>query len=322
MRQDRDPRSTRSGTAQRARARVAAVTIAMLVFAVLGVTLVPGVASAATPDCVRNGEGSGPCVQKTFFPADFPETKPHGVMLIVAGGGWQSGNPNTASAYYQKAFNRWLARGYIVTMVEHSDGSGAIPNTPTADRGFNNVLQWYDQSRVFWNAQAGYGASFPICATGFSSGGHFALMLGAVRPSLSCIVVEGAPTRIHYAAGATRASGISQEAQNIADLSFSGVQGVSPTPNWSPLSYRSQGQLRMPILFGHANNDPLVSSAQTHTFCPRTSTNCRAEYLDAGGGGLADFTHADVKNQDLLDFRAKERSWVCAVVSRFTGPCR
>lgn len=149
------------------------------------------------------------------------------------------------------------------------------------------------------------------------------LMLGAARPSLSCIVVEGAPTRIDYSGGNTRAPGIRQDVQHLADRTFSGVQGVSPHPAWSPLTYRYQGQLRMPILIGHANNDPLVSSNQTHTFCPRTSTNCRAEYLDAGGGGAFDFTHADVKNQDLLDFRAKERAWACSVMTRITGrACR
>ncbi len=40
--------------------------------------------------------------------------------------------------------------------------------------------------------------------TGFSSGGHFALLLGANRPSLDCVVAEGAPSRLHHTPGPQR----------------------------------------------------------------------------------------------------------------------
>jgi len=296
-----------------------ALSIAVSLLSFLFVMVIPTAASAATPDCLRQNEATGPCLHKAAFPAGYPQTKPHGMMIIINSGGWQSSNPNAVNVYFDKAYNRWLNRGYVVAMIEHSDGSAVYPNTPTGGEGFTDVVQWYDEYRNFWNGQAGYGVNFPICASGFSSGGHLALMLGVARPALDCIVVEGPPTRLDYSGGNTRAPGLRQDVQYLADNAFSGVQGVSPDPVWSPLTYRPQGQLRMPILIGHANNDLLVSSDQTHTFCPRTSTNCRAEYLDAGGSGAWDFTHADVLNQDLLDFRAKERSWACDLMTRLTG---
>ncbi|MEJ7770472.1 MAG: hypothetical protein WKF51_01125 [Geodermatophilaceae bacterium] len=250
------------------------------------------------------------------------------MVIIIASGGWQSSIPasagNFAQEYYLKAFNRWVGRGYVVAMIEHSDGSNVTPNTATGSYAYSNVLEWYDQYRAYWNAQSGYGANFPICATGFSSGGHMSLMLGAGRPALDCVVVEGPPSRVNYVAGTTHAPGLRQDVQNLADQTFSGAIGVSPIAAWSPQTQQSTyGRLRMPILIGHANNDPLILPRQTHTFCPRTSTTCRAEYLDAGSGSVSDydFTHANVNNQDLLDFRAKERSWACAIVRAWTGPC-
>ena len=287
----------------------------------------PVIAAAAPPQCQRQGEATGPCASKVAFPASFPAVRLHGMIIIISSGGWQSGVAATpvgfTQVYYQKAFNRWLARGYVVAMVEHSDGSGVIANTPTGGAAFINILQWYDQYRSYWTSQPGYGANFPICATGFSSGGHMALMLGAARASLDCIVAEGPPSLINYAAGATHAPGLRQDAQNLANSAFADPPGTSPADVWSPLTQsESLGKLRMPILVGHANNDPLVLPVQTHTFCPRTSTTCRSEYLDAGGSAAdPDFTHANVADADLLAFRAKERSWVCNIVSRWTGPC-
>ncbi len=322
MRQARSFRCRQSRAGARSRARLAILTVASIGLSFVAVMFTAGTASADAAYCIRDGQASGPCVAKVGFPPNFPDTRAHGFMLIIGSGGWKSGDPNNAGDLYRKAFDRWVARGYIVAMVEHSDGTDALANTPTGDYAYINVLQWYDNYRAYWDVQPGYGANFPICATGFSSGGHLALMLGATRATLDCIVVEGAPSRIDYSAGNTRAPGLDPYVQDLADRTFSGTHGVSPQRTWSPLyQQNSMGQINMPILMGHANNDPLVSSDQTHTFCPRTSDNCRSEYLRAGGTGPVDFTHADVNNQDLLDFRAKERSWVCAIVSRITGPC-
>jgi len=318
-------RITHQGRAShgRSRTRILALTIAASMLSVLFVMVLPTAASAAAPDCLRQNEASGPCMQKAAFPPGYPQTKPHGMMILIFSGGWQSGNPNAGNAYFDKAFKRWLDRGYVVAVVEHSDGTGVYPGTPTGGEGFTDVVQWYDEYRSFWNGQAGYGVNFPICASGFSSGGHMALMLGVARPALDCVIAEGPPTRIDFSGNNTRAPGLHQNVQYMADYAFTGVQGVSPDRVWSPMTYRPQGQLRMPILIGHANSDSLISTDQTHTFCPRTSTNCRAEYLDGSGSGALDFTHADVNNQDLLDFRAKERSWACALMTRLTGrSCR
>lgn len=302
------------------------------VMAVAGVlfTVVPASAGpiAGGPICLRSGgEVASGCDQELKFPAGFSATsRPlHGMIFLIAGGGWQSTQPYLIPAgnIYRQASDRWLARGYAVAMVEHSDGSGVNGYGATGSTGLNNVLKWYDHYRKFWNGLAGYGQDFPICASGFSSGGHFSLMLGAYRPSLDCIVTEAPPSRLDYLARAdgapTHAPGLRQDVQDLADAVFSGRIGVSPSNGWSPQTLRAQ--IRMPVLIGHANNDLLVLPSQTQRFCNVSLPNCRAVYLPGSSVGVADFTHANVDDRALANFRATERSFVCAVVSPFTGPC-
>ena len=280
-------------------------------------------AAAADPECLRAGEASGPCADELSFPTAFPATPLHGMIFIIAGGGWQSAQPEAVAEVYRQTSDRWLARGYAVAMVEHGDGSDVLPDTPTGRQAFDNVLQWYDLYRGFWDGRAGYGPDFPICATGLSSGGHFALLLGAHRPSLDCVVAEAPPTRIDYKAEPgvpSHAPGIPQEIQYLADRTFSGVQGESPSPSWSPLRLRSQ--ITMPVLIGHASNDNVVLVTQTRSFCVVTAAfDCRAVYLPASKVGAPDFTHANVNDKSLVSFRAVEQAFVCSVVSSVTGPC-
>lgn len=133
--------------------------------------------------------------------------------------------------------------------------------------------------------------------------------------------------RVHRAGCTTRrpqrpadpCSGITPEIQYLADRTFSGMQGVSPAPSWSPSTLRAQ--LRMPVLIGHAKNDTVVFPSQTRTLCTSAFPNCRAVYLAAGTSGVADFTHADVDDRALTRFRNTEQSFVCSVVSSWSGPC-
>lgn len=309
------------------RTQLVRTVILTTVMAIVGVLFTAGTAVAdGEPECLRAGEPAGPCVQETSFPDDFPSAPLRGMILLVEGGAWQSAQPYLVpdGNIYREASNRWLARGYAVAMIEHSDGSGVFPDTPTGSQAFDNVLQWYDTYRTFWDELEGYGPDFPICASGFSSGGHFALLLGANRPSLDCIVAEAPPSKIDYRARAdgspSHAPGIAQDIQYIADRTFSGVEGVSPDPIWSPLNVRSQ--ITMPVLIGHAKNDPVVRYGQTRYFCDETvGFNCQAFFLRGSREGEIDFSHANVNDSDLARFRLAEEEFVCAVVAPFTGPC-
>lgn len=303
------------------------VLVLSTIMAVVGVLFSAGPASAATePDCVRAGEASGPCFDELSFPTAFPAQPLHGMIFLIASGGWQSTQPYLVAPdnIYRQASDRWLSRGYAVAMVEHSDAYDAIPNTATGSQAVDDVLQWYDVYRSFWDGLAGYGPNFPICASGFSSGGHMSLMLAAKRPSLDCVVVEAPPSRINYTphrdGSPAHAPALQQDVQYLADRAFSGTQGVSPAAGWSPLSLRAQ--ITMPVLIGHANNDKLVLVGQTKTFCVSSGAfHCQAVYLPGSTVGPVDFTHANVNDAALANFRATEVSFVCSVVSPFTGPC-
>ncbi len=305
--------------------RIRSFGLAMIMAAV-GVIFSAGPASAADPQCLRAFEAAGPCADELSFPTTFPAKPLHGMIFLIASGGWQSQQPYLVAPdnIYRQASNRWLSRGYAVAMVEHSDAYDVTPNTATGPTGVDNVLQWYDIYRAFWDGLEGYGPNFPICASGFSSGGHMALMLGAKRPSLDCIVVEAPPSRINYTpkrdGSPTHAPALQQDVQYLADRAFSGTQGVSPAPSWSPLTLRQQ--ITMPVLVGHANNDKLVLVGQTKTFCVSSGAfHCQAVYLTASKVGPVDFTHANVNDAALANFRATEQTFVCSIVSAFTGPC-
>lgn len=244
------PKWRTAKNSERRRAIVRTLVLATIM-SVVGVLFSVGTASAETPQCLLAGEPAGPCAQELEFPATFPTAPLRGMIMIIAGGGWQSTQPYLIGEgeYYRAASDRWLARGYAVAMVEHSDGANVYPNTPPGSQAFANVLTWYDEYRTFWDGLEGYGPNFPICATGFSSGGHFALLLGANRPSLDCVVAEGSPSRVQFRAKPggvpSHAPGLPQEIQYFADLTFAGVQGVSPAARWSRQTLRSQ--LTMPI---------------------------------------------------------------------------
>lgn len=208
-------------------------------------------------------------------------------------------------------------------MVEHGDGWGHQPALPVTggNYGFINVLHWYDYHRAAWDALPGYGPSFPICVTGGSSAGHFALLLAASRTSVDCVIAEAPPTKIDAPPGAGNVTpGLAPIAQFWANLAFGSPVGDTPPADvWSPQCQKyTLGKLQsVPIFIGHALNDELVNYSQSQAFCP-LKTNCWVDYLHgetpvAGDPSTWDFTHANVNNADLALYTTRERKFACDV---------
>lgn len=196
----------------------------------------------------------GPCYYEIGLPPS--GTPVRGAMLMVGGGGFYS-SPNMIKSVpapaspnaqvFKLVAQRWNSYGWITYAVEHSP-QGA---------GMFDVRAFFDMLRGYFDAQPGYGPNFPVCAWGGSSGGHFALMVALMRPRLSCVVTEAAPTRLDQTTGVLR---------NIIDWAFTGI-GL-PLPAFSPgdPGRPSPPNLTMPMLLGHYRHDPLVPLAQGSGF--------------------------------------------------------
>lgn len=66
----------------------------------MGALLVPAPgasAAPAVPYCYRYQEASGTCRQIGAFPSNAATVKPRGLMIVIAGGGWQSSLPPTGT---------------------------------------------------------------------------------------------------------------------------------------------------------------------------------------------------------------------------------
>lgn len=312
----------------RALQRLTAVLVTLLVVLVTGLTAPAPSGAAAlpplprTPSCVRVGPAT-PCAHSVQLPVG----QVRGVMMIIAAGGWGS-SPQLADGSDKSQVllgKLWRDAGWKSVLVEHTSGSVGT-RQHLGPRGFKDVVAWYDALRA--QTTRAYGARVPVCAFGQSSAGNFALLLAVFRPSLSCVVTEGAVTDLNQLPEGTRVGA-------AADLAFPRDRALRA--RYSPSTYDTARQLRPPVLMGHLADDDVVSAAFQFASFGRGLRTVHKQLLVPGTGChppivFALFTRyfahlcaddpatpavqQDVDPRDWEQWRARERAFAALVAPR------
>lgn len=126
-------------------------------------------------------------------------------------------------------------RGWEMVNVDYARGA----------QGVRDVVDFFDQARRRFPA-------LPFCAVGISAGGHLALMLAALRPSLRCAASLAGPTDL---------VALPQEPGGAALYKLAVQQfGVDELPRLSPALLARR--IRAKLLLMYASNDPVVPGSQ------------------------------------------------------------
>jgi hypothetical protein len=248
----------------------------------------PGATTESTPSGVRHFPLAGPCHVLALAP---PAPRPVvGFMIIVAAGGWNS-NPQAVRDFHNRHAQRFANDGLFTYTIEHTPGTGTALGPHSGHTGMGNVIQHYDELRTFVNSLPD-AASYPICAFGESSGGNSALNLAVARPSLNCVIAQGAPTDLRTVSASMPAV--------VRQLAID-AYGESNLSTFSPLYWAQTSiALRQKVLLGHGYGDPLVGREQSLSLCrARTSASC---YLLDTLNGSVDFTHVRVTHAAAQTF--------------------
>jgi len=189
-------------------------------------------------------------------------------MLVIHGGGWQGG------ALDQMTMARSYAQRYADTTGMLARSIDYPSNGPA---GYQAVISDYDELR------AQLGPDKPICATGYSAGGHLALMLAQVR-DVACVIADGAPTNLIT---------ISPYIRPFVSAAFGYDLGV--LRQYSPVFHTDQ--IRAPVLMINAANDPVIVQDQYEPFVSALP-NTELIVLDAGDRSLW-HVHSSVDGNQL-----------------------
>jgi len=238
-----------------------------------------------------------------------PDGGPRGLMLVIHGGGWQSRGERSVDEPRNRAeADRWRARGWRTIAISFRSSSEGppevwpfypigqvLPTVPgSARRSIDDVVWFHDRIRE-WQ-----GSALPMCATGWSSGGHLALLLAAERPDLDCVVALAAPTDLPALFAAWTDGG------RAAAFAF-GAQAASTSGNGlSPVDVA--GQIRARLLLATAANDSWVPPSQMDALraaLERSGSPAPIETLELEPGRQL-FWHGHVSPRALAELQAAE----------------
>jgi acetyl esterase/lipase len=221
---------------------------------------------------------------------------PRGVMLVLHGGGWA-----------KTGAQRWRNRGWeTVNFTYRSCG-----------QSLDDTLWFYDHARAWFDP------GLKICALGTSAGGHLALLIGANRPGLYCVVNQAGPTDLLTIQGefafdvttglASQTSG-GRVVRNLAASAF----GDENLARFSPAALASGTLNGTRVLQGFSADDPLVSFQQAADLASAMQAANPGAYVDELqlGTGTIPFAHGRVTQAALDDFYAREQR----LVEPVTGP--
>jgi acetyl esterase/lipase len=200
----------------------------------------------STPPVLGSLDSSG--AGNRFYEIYDPVGAPRGTVLLIHGGGWQDDRGKQSPRYYDATLALTLrAEGWRVVNIGYTQGyrpTGAPDPTPM----LRDVVAFYDQIRSAFGG--------PVCADGQSAGGHLAAMLAVERPTLTCAVLDAAPTDLPSLLPKSNA-------QNF----IKGTFGTDPSTlaHWSPArDWRST--IHTPVYATFAANDPTVPPQQGAIF--------------------------------------------------------
>jgi dipeptidyl aminopeptidase/acylaminoacyl peptidase len=160
---------------------------------------------------------------------------PKAVVMLIHGGGWQ---PSDSGYEEQKAnAENFQDQGYATVAIGYDEGA----------TGFRQVVD------VYREAERRY-PDLPICASGISAGGNFALMLATREPDLDCVVTLAAPTDLTTIA---QQDPEGDEAHQAAVEAF----GEDQLAKFSPVRFADR--INAKVLVISAATDPLDPPAQT-----------------------------------------------------------
>lgn len=244
------------------------ITKQLAAVAVLIVSLLAaGIASASAPTSPYLGHAPAGLVASDNVYSSVPHAR--GAVLLVHGGAWVFTGPNTLLTS-DAAW--WQAHGFSTYDVDYRGGSDALAD----------VVAAYDHLRS--------AVHVPICVMGDSAGGTMALLLAVERPSVACVITEGAVSDI-----------ATMPANFVASM-----DEVIPghIESFSPVHYAAR--IHCPVLMAGSSVDPTVPEVpqlgEMKAARPRTQT-----LLLAGAPSNdwdTNFTHASVTDSALASFRS------------------
>jgi hypothetical protein len=234
----------------------------------------------------------------------FEKRAPRGVMLVIHGGAWQKTATGAVQAMRPDA-DRWRARGWETVNLTYR----------ACGQSLDDVLWFHDGARRW------FGPDATICAHGFSAGATLALLVGASRPGLYCVVSQAGPTdftTIQRETASDPATGQGQTlgprwVHNLGAAAFGeeNLARVSP----AALAAGTLGNTR--LLQAFSADDPLVPYQQAADLADAMRAANPAAYVDdlQLAAGTIPFGHGHVTQAALDDYHAHEEQLVAPITT-------
>jgi acetyl esterase/lipase len=238
-----------------------------------------------------------PAYYEVGLPTTVPVGQPpHGVMLVIHGGGWIKTAIGAVQSMRPDA-DRWRARGWeTVNLTYRACGQSAA-----------DVLWFYDRARAW------FGAGTRICALGTSAGAHLALLIGTYRHDLYCAVSQAGPTNLRaiqsepaYDA-ATGTHSQTRGGRWVHDLATAAF-GEENLPWVSPAAVAYANLKSTRVLQAISADDPIIPYQQAADLANAMHAADLAAYVDnlQLARGTIPFGHGHVSQAALDDLYARE----------------
>jgi acetyl esterase/lipase len=226
-------------------------------------------------------------------------------MLVIHGGAWQKTSIGAVQAMRADA-DRWRARGWETVNLTYRACGESV----------GDVLWFFDRARAWFGPEA------KICAHGYSAGATLALLAGALRPDLYCVVSQAGPTdltRIQGEMAYDAATGLQSQTlgprwvHNIGAAAF----GEENLPSYSPASQAAATLRDTRVLQGISADDPLVPYQQTADLADAMRAANPTAYVDdlQLAAGTIPFGHGRVTEAALAEYYARELRLVAPVTA-------
>jgi protease II len=179
-----------------------------------------------------------------------------------------------------------------------------------------DTLWFYDKARAW------FGADAKICATGSSSAGHLALLIGAERPDLYCAVSMAGPTDLTKIQAEGAYNAVTGEfdstlggrwVHNLGAAAF----GEENLRSYSPAARVTAGLRSTRVLQAFSAHDALVPYQQAADLADAMRAANPDAYVDDVQleAGTVRFAHAPVTQAALDELYAREERLVAPVTA-------